>query len=106
MGKVRRLRKRFLQDDEIVVGRLPSESPKGIEKTWHSRLEKILVDISVDKLLTQIIPQVEYYNIFENDTPHGRSYKIRGSAQIVKKGLLVKKSNKYVKPFCNKCSIF
>ncbi len=57
---------RYLQDDEIVVGRLPSESPKGIEKFWHSRLEKILVDISVDKLLTHIIPQGEYGNIFEN----------------------------------------
>ncbi len=56
---------RYLQDNEIVVGRLPSESPKGLEKPWHSRLEKILVDISVDKLLTQIVPQGEYESIFQ-----------------------------------------
>ena len=33
---------RYRQDDEIVVGRLPSETPKGIDYPWMSRLEKIL----------------------------------------------------------------
>lgn len=55
---------RYLLDDEIVVGRLPSESPKGLEQPWETRLEKILVDIAVDKLLSQIVPAGEYRNIF------------------------------------------
>ena len=37
---------RYLVDDLIVINRLPSESPKGTELFWHSRLEKILVDIT------------------------------------------------------------
>ena len=57
---------RYRQDDEIVISRLPTESPKGTEMTWHSRLEKILVDITVDKLQRQIIPPSEYGNIFHN----------------------------------------
>lgn len=55
---------RYVVDDEIVVGRLPSESPKGQGQPWESRLEKILVDIAVDKLLSQIVPAGEYRNIF------------------------------------------
>ena len=57
---------RYLQDDEIVINRLPTESPKGFEIPWQSRLEKILVDITVDKLLRHIIPQSEFENIFHN----------------------------------------
>ena len=56
---------RYMQDDEIVVCRLPSESPKGFDEPWHSRLEKILVDIAVDKLLSKVVPAGEYGNIFE-----------------------------------------
>ena len=55
---------RYLVDNQIVITRLPSESPKGFDEPWHSRLEKILVDITVDKLLSQIISQSEYSNIF------------------------------------------
>ena len=55
---------RYLLDDEIVVGRLPSESPKGLERPWETRLEKVLVDIAVDKLLSQIVSTGEYRNIF------------------------------------------
>lgn len=55
---------RYLVDDQIVVLRLPSESPKGIDAPWKSRLEKILVDIMVDKLLTQIVSESEYDAIF------------------------------------------
>ena len=50
---------RYLQDDEIVVIRLPSESPKGIREVWHSRLEKILTDILTDKLISQVVPDSE-----------------------------------------------
>ena len=50
---------RYRQDDEIVVGRLPSETPKGIDEPWMSRLEKILVDVFTDKLVSEIVPDGE-----------------------------------------------
>lgn len=55
---------RYLVDDQIVIQRLPSESPKGLEEPWQSRLEKILVDITVDKLLSEIVSKGEYPSIF------------------------------------------
>lgn len=55
---------RYLTDDQIVVLRLPSEAPKGTEKPWNSRLEKILVDITVDKLLSRVVSGAEYNTIF------------------------------------------
>lgn len=60
---------RYLQDDEIVVLRLPSEAPKGFDVNWHMRLEQILVDIFVDKLVCRIVPEEEknaiMYGAFE-----------------------------------------
>ena len=50
---------RYLQEDEIVVGRLPSETPKGIGQPWQSRLEKVLVDVFTDKLVSRIVPENE-----------------------------------------------
>lgn len=50
---------RYRQDDEIVVGRLPSETPKGFDKPWMSRLEKVLVDVFTDKLVSRIVPDGE-----------------------------------------------
>ena len=55
---------RYFVEDQIVVMRLPSESPKGIDVPWQSRIEKILVDVTVDKLLTKIISEGEYEAIF------------------------------------------
>lgn len=56
---------RYLTDNQIVVTRLPSQSPKGIILPWKSRLEKILVDIYADKFLSSIIPHTEYENIYQ-----------------------------------------
>lgn len=55
---------RYLQDDEIVVGRLPSETPKGNDKPWQSKLEKILVDVATDKLISKIVPNGEKRAIY------------------------------------------
>ena len=57
---------RYITDNGIVVGRLPSESPKGQETQWHVRIEKILVDIAADKLLSQIVPQEELAGLYED----------------------------------------
>ena len=50
---------RYHQDNDIIVGRLPSESPKGFDQPWESRLEKILVDVFTDKLMSTIVPDGE-----------------------------------------------
>lgn len=56
---------RYLVEDEIVILRLPSETPKGAGNTWGSRLEKVLVDICADKLLSNIISDTEYEVIYD-----------------------------------------
>lgn len=56
---------RYRQNDEIVIGRLPSETPKGIDEPWMSRLEKILVDVFTDKLVSKIVPNGEKEAIIE-----------------------------------------
>lgn len=56
---------RYHQDDEIVVLRLPSQSPKGIDAPWMSRLEKIIVDTYTDKLIEKIVPDSEKTAILE-----------------------------------------
>ena len=57
---------RYLVDDQIVILRLPTETPKGTGEVWHSRIEKILVDIVTDKLMISMIPESEYANIYED----------------------------------------
>ncbi len=56
---------RYIQDNGIVVLRLPSETPKGYEEQWKSRLEKILVDIFTDKLVSSIVPEEDKEEILE-----------------------------------------
>lgn len=55
---------RYVVDEMIIVMRLPSESPKGFNQPWQSRLEKILVDILTDKLLSEIVPEGEKSAIY------------------------------------------
>lgn len=57
---------RYLVEDQIVINRLPSEAPQNSTKTWQSRLEKILVDIAVDKLLTRIVSPNELETIVKD----------------------------------------
>jgi len=54
---------RYRQDDEIIVNRLPSETPKGNVEPWRSRLEKVLVDVFTDKLVGSIVPECEKESI-------------------------------------------
>ncbi len=55
----------YLNDDMSVIMKLPSESPKGKDFLWDTRLEKMLVDIAVDKLLRKIVYQREYEAIYQ-----------------------------------------
>ena len=61
---------KYLVEDQIVIQRLPSEFPKNNTAAWQSRLEKILVDISVDKLLSQIVSPGELDTIFGEAFEH------------------------------------
>ena len=57
---------RYMTDDIIVIEKLPSESPKGINEFWDTRLEKMLVDIVVDKILSKVVYKGEYQVIFHD----------------------------------------
>lgn len=82
---------RYLQDNEIVVGRLPSETPKGIDKPWKSRIEKILVDVLTDKLICGIVPDGEksaivagaYHDFIIDEGTMMRYAKRKGAAKKV-----------------------
>lgn len=55
----------YMNDDMVVITKLPTESPKGIGCFWDTRLEKMLVDIAVDKLLSNIVYHGEYEAIYQ-----------------------------------------
>ena len=55
---------RYLSEDMIVICKLATESPKGKPDFWDTRLEKLLVDIAVDKLLKSIVYSGEYPAIY------------------------------------------
>ncbi len=53
-------------DDVIVVNKLVTESPRVRGTRWHTRLEKLLVDLVADPLLSKTISQSEYPEIYDN----------------------------------------
>lgn len=55
---------RYLSNDMIIIGKLPSESPKGRPDFWDTTIEKMLADIAVDKVLRKIVYSGEYPEIF------------------------------------------
>ena len=56
---------RYLNEDMVVIVKLPTETPKGTDAFWDTRLEKILVDIAVDKLLRKVVSSSEYLAIYQ-----------------------------------------
>lgn len=59
---------RYMSDNMIVIVKLPTESPKGASEFWDTRLEKMLVDIAVDKLMRKIVYTGEYPAIYGDAT--------------------------------------
>ena len=55
----------YWYDGMIVLNKLVTEAPRGIEEIWHTRLEKMLVDLVSDPLLQEVISRSEYPAIFE-----------------------------------------
>ena len=56
----------YWSDNMIVLGKLTTEAPKGKKISWHTRLEKLLVDIIAEPLLLASISRAEYPHIYEN----------------------------------------
>ena len=56
---------RYRKDNMIVIKRLITESPKGRKEAWHTCIEKLLVDITADKLIASTFSESEITNIFE-----------------------------------------
>lgn len=56
----------YWSDNMIVLGKLTTEAPKGQKVSWHTRLEKLLVDIMAEPLLLASISQAEYPHIYED----------------------------------------
>ena len=56
----------YWSDNMIVLGKLTTEAPKGQKASWHTRLEKILVDIMAEPLLLASISRAEYPHIYED----------------------------------------
>ena len=56
----------YWSDNMIVIGKLTTEAPKGQKASWHTRLEKMLVDIMAEPLLLASISRAEYPHIYED----------------------------------------
>lgn len=70
---------RYMNGDTAVILKLPTESPKGISAFWNTRIEKMLVDIAVDKLLTKVVYAGEYPTIYRDAV---RKYAIDANAMF------------------------
>ena len=56
---------RYMTEDMVVIVKLPTESPKGMTVFWDTRIEKMLVDIAVDKLIGKVVYSGEYPAIYQ-----------------------------------------
>ncbi len=56
----------YWSDNMIVIGKLITESPKGMGEPWHTRLEKLLVDLLSEKLIGESISENEFPAIFSD----------------------------------------
>ena len=55
---------RYWCENMIVITKLTTEAPKGLGEKWHTRLEKLLVDVVSERLLVETIGGSEYPYIF------------------------------------------
>lgn len=56
----------YWYDDMIVIGKLVSEAPMGQTEKWHTRLEKLLVDLMTDSILLSSVSESEFKTIYED----------------------------------------
>lgn len=55
----------YWNENMIVIGKLPTESPKGREAFWHTEIEKLLVDIISENLIAESFSESEYRGMYE-----------------------------------------
>lgn len=55
----------YWQDDLIIVGKLPTEAPKGKKVAWHTCPEKMLVDMTAEKVIKTTFSEAEYPDVLE-----------------------------------------
>ena len=56
----------YWTDNMIVLGKLITEAPKGQQAAWHTKLEKMLVDIMSEPLIQASVGESEYPTIYED----------------------------------------
>ncbi len=56
----------YWSDNMIVINKLTTEAPKSVGIPWHTRLEKLLVDVVANPLLLDSISESEFPIIYEN----------------------------------------
>lgn len=59
----------YWSDNMIVINKLITEAPKGSGVPWHTRLEKLLVDIAADPLFMDSISESEYPGLMKMHSP-------------------------------------
>ena len=57
---------RYWYDNMIVIEKLITEAPKGIQISWHTRIEKMLVDMMSEQILAESVSESEYPAVFED----------------------------------------
>ena len=55
----------YWQDDLIIIGKLPTEAPKGKKAVWYTCLEKMLVDMTAEKVIKTTFSEAEYPGVLE-----------------------------------------
>lgn len=55
----------YWQNDLIIVGKLLTEAPKGKKAVWHICLEKMLVDMTAEKVIKATFSEAEYPDVLE-----------------------------------------
>ncbi|MBQ4559507.1 MAG: hypothetical protein IJA54_04185 [Tyzzerella sp.] len=55
----------YWYDGMIVIGKLVSEAPMGQKEKWHTRIEKLLVDLFTNSILHSSISESELPKIYE-----------------------------------------
>ena len=57
---------RYKSDGVVIVNRLVTESPREKKGRYRARLEKLLVDLIADPLISKLVSQSEYPEIYDN----------------------------------------
>lgn len=60
----------YLQEDSIIINKLPTEAPKAATEKWMTVPEKFLVDLAADKILKALITQSQLSYIYEGYLNH------------------------------------